>query len=213
MYIYKNGNRQITTNFTEDEFFSKSYNAPVFHFLDDNLINAVQWLRSYLGQPIKINSTYRTKEDNPGVTNSQHLTGKAIDFKTDNLQLIVNDIAEKGVIFQKLFNQFGIRGFGLYNNFIHIDTRTTGGKQQYNGINYAFWNERTIISKIFPIASDEDGIQDSPNISGLFAFVGVPVPLHQSLFYALLLVVLCVLALLLYHYRKQIKKYAVQLGK
>jgi len=140
--IYKGGTRQITTNFNEAELYSGSFNAPDSHFLDDNVINAVQCLRNWSMSPIEIVSTFRTPEHNAtllgSATNSQHLIGRAIDFKWVNPE--VHDVMMKRLreamvcpddpdnfidsesIGNCLWNN-QIRGIGFYETFMHIDTR------------------------------------------------------------------------------------------
>ena len=127
--ITKGDTSYISANFTAAELYSKSPDAPNSHYLSDEVIKGAQIIRDWVGEPVYINSSYRTAAHNAsigGASNSQHLVGNALDlsFKTENAKnLVINDIATKGQLYQKLkFN--AIRGFGLYDNFVHIDSRT-----------------------------------------------------------------------------------------
>ncbi len=130
MQIHPNSNRQITDNFTEAELYSKSADASGSHFLDDNVIFGLQSIRSAYGIPIRVSSTYRTPLGNSlagGVSQSQHLISKAIDFQfinnnTENIQRFQADWNARKSIYHTL-RAFGINGIGFYTNFIHIDTR------------------------------------------------------------------------------------------
>ena len=79
MIIYPNSNRQITDNFTESELYSKSADASTSHYLDDDVIFALQIIRTNYNLPIRVTSTYRTPTANTlvgGVKNSRHLIKK-----------------------------------------------------------------------------------------------------------------------------------------
>jgi len=135
MQICKNSNKQLALNFMESEFYSGSFNAPDCHYLDTNLIKAVQIIRNYYGVPVAINSTFRTVEHNlsiGGASHSQHLTGHALDFTFSDktyLDLYYNEIVNKGELYYRL-KAIGINGLGMYDTFMHIDTRP----------NSAFWD-------------------------------------------------------------------------
>lgn len=130
MQIHPNSNRQITDNFTEAELYSKSADASRSHFLDDNVIFSLQTIRTYYGVPIRVSSTYRTPLGNTiagGVSRSQHLISKAIDFQfindnSENIQRLQADWNARKDIYHSL-RALGINGIGFYTNFVHIDTR------------------------------------------------------------------------------------------
>lgn len=75
---------------------------------------------------------------------STHVRKQALDFKfigsgADAVhQAYRHDIDSKSCVFIELVNM-GIRGFGGYNTFNHIDTRDTPGLHYYRGIHYAKW--------------------------------------------------------------------------
>lgn len=88
------------------------------------LAMAFELVRGLYNLPITILSAYRSPEHNKrigGAKNSQHLHGRALDLKPP-----------KGVKVEKFYHdirnnaeEFGIRGIGLYNTFVHIDIRPT----------------------------------------------------------------------------------------
>lgn len=93
-------------------------------------------LRSLYGKPIKINSSYRSPEYNAsvkGAKTSLHLQYNALDFTVDNkadLPFLYKTLVEWDAIHKFDFlPQPGSMGLGLYNTFIHIDTRATLGRK------------------------------------------------------------------------------------
>jgi len=144
MIITKNSNIQLTKNFNAKEFYSHCVDVLGSHYLDERLINAMQFIRDYYNVPVFITSSYRSVLCNTiagGALNSQHLKGLAIDFdfKNENIQKkYINDILNKASIYYSLLS-YGINGIGLYNGFNHIDTRDS---------NLQLWNESDIKKKV-----------------------------------------------------------------
>ncbi len=130
--ICKDGNAQITANFSEQELYSKSFDAPTCHFLSDKAIAGAQIIRDWAGVPVNITSTYRTEAGNTmigGSSTSRHLDGAAIDLDFGSnddriIQDFYDDIKCKGPLYRQL-TQAGVRGIGIYDSFIHIDERST----------------------------------------------------------------------------------------
>lgn len=89
------------------------------------LADELQKLRVKLGKPIVIHSGYRCKEHNEDVEGakfSQHLLGKAADFRVPEMDLnevyvIITRMIESGEMEQG--------GLHLYSSFIHYDIRGT----------------------------------------------------------------------------------------
>lgn len=101
-------------HFKSHEFACSCCGKPL---MDEHTINCLVNLREKEGKPIHINSAYRCEEHNKnigGKVNSYHCKGMAVDIRRDDRDI------EK---FKKLAEYCGFNGFGLYSNFIHIDTR------------------------------------------------------------------------------------------
>lgn len=121
----RDGNKKLSTNFKVKEFACLDGSDPIF--IDSDLVDVLQKIRSYFGRPITITSAYRTPARNKavgGTTYSQHLYGRAADIK-------VRGIAPKRVAeyAETLLKNKG--GIGTYSTFTHIDTRAT--KSRWNG--------------------------------------------------------------------------------
>lgn len=86
--------------------------------IDSGLVEKLELLRKRIGQPLIINSGYRTPEHNKaigGADNSLHMTGKAADIKKvpglgiDEMAILAGNI--------------GFDGIGKYKWGIHVDVR------------------------------------------------------------------------------------------
>lgn len=115
----KDGNSKLTQNFRVKEFACSDGSDPIF--IDTELVNVLQKIRTHFGKSITITSAYRTPPKNKAVggqTYSQHLYGKAADIK-------VKGVAPKKVAeyAEKLLSNKG--GIGTYGTFTHIDVRQT----------------------------------------------------------------------------------------
>lgn len=114
----KDGNKKLSTNFRVKEFACTDGSDPIF--IDSDLVNVLQKIRTHFGKSVTITSAYRTpgkNKDCGGETYSQHLYGKAADIK-------VNGIAPKKVstYAETLLKNTG--GIGTYSTFTHIDVRS-----------------------------------------------------------------------------------------
>lgn len=121
----KDGNKKLSTNFRVREFACTDGSDPIF--IDSDLVNVLQKIRTHFGKSVTINSAYRTPTKNKAVggqTYSQHLYGRAADIK-------VNGVSPKKVAqyAETLLKNKG--GIGIYSTFTHIDVRTT--KSRWNG--------------------------------------------------------------------------------
>tara|TARA_R110001632_G_scaffold4516_5_gene18910 strand:- start:2314 stop:3414 length:1101 start_codon:yes stop_codon:yes gene_type:complete len=125
--IKKGDNYFVTENFNISEFFSKCAGLNK-HRIDNKLIIFAQKLRDIYGSSILINSSYRyTKCNNAagGAKRSQHLAGRALDISFLSRlahETFINDVISKSYIIE-IIKKSGIKGIGLYNSHIHIDTR------------------------------------------------------------------------------------------
>lgn len=116
---------KLTKNFNREEFDCRDGTQvpaelmPNVQELADNL----QVLRDDIGEPIRVNSGYRTPAYNKkvgGVSNSQHTKAKAADITAKSFtpkQLAAR--IEKLIKEKKLW--FG--GVGVYPGFVHVDIR------------------------------------------------------------------------------------------
>lgn len=114
----KDGNKKLSTNFKVKEFACTDGSDPIF--IDSDLVNVLQKIRTHFGKSVTITSAYRTPTKNKAVggqTYSQHLYGRAADIK-------VKGIAPKKVAAyaEKLLPGKG--GIGTYSTFTHIDVRS-----------------------------------------------------------------------------------------
>lgn len=158
MLVHRGETGSITENFTEDELFNPK-NGLDAHPLSMDTVRAVQHVRSYFGLPIRVTSTYRNYvPSGSGVVNaaqrSPHMLAQAIDFqfidteKRPDLQVAIReDFASKGELWQQLW-AMGVRGFGVYDSFIHLDTVKSElyadfrskRTNTHEGQQYAYWN-------------------------------------------------------------------------
>ena len=119
------GNKKLSANFKVKEFACTDGSDPIF--IDTELVNILQKIRSHFGKSVTITSAYRTPGKNKAVGGqaySQHLYGKAADIK-------VKGIAPKTVAAyaEKLLPNKG--GIGTYSTFTHIDVRNV--KSRWKG--------------------------------------------------------------------------------
>ena len=130
---------KLTKNFNKKEFDCKcgcEMPSSVFYEIEE-LANELQTIRDRFNAPIQINSAYRCLSHNKaigGVSNSQHVLGKASDIVikgytpnevADQLEVMLED--------ECLF-PFHLGGIGKYNTFTHIDIRPKKAR----------WDNRTL---------------------------------------------------------------------
>ena len=115
----KDGNKKLSANFRVREFACSDGTDPIF--IDSELVEILQKIRTHFGRAVTITSAYRTPTHNAavdGTTYSQHLYGKAVDIK-------IGGVTPKKVAAyaETLLPNRG--GIGIYNTFTHIDVRQT----------------------------------------------------------------------------------------
>lgn len=119
----KDGSRQLTKNFKVREFACKDGADKVL--IDEALVSLLQQIRSYFGREVIINSAYRTVSHNQkvgGSSGSQHLLGKAADIR-------INGVAP--LLLAQYAEHLGAGGIGLYETFVHVDTRASKSRWDY----------------------------------------------------------------------------------
>lgn len=121
----KRMDQQLTKNFTLNEFKSNDgaeFPAEVVKNLRE-LAKNLQVIRNHFGKPIKINSGYRSPQHNKnigGVSNSQHVKGKAADFVISGYTPQQIAVELETLI---ALNKISQGGIGVYPNFVHYDIR------------------------------------------------------------------------------------------
>ncbi len=130
--LSKEGYKQLTPNFRVREFRCKDGSDPIF--VDGELVSILQKIREHFGKPLTITSGYRTPAHNKacgGAAYSQHLYGRAADFKIAGIAPdVVAAYAET-----LLPNRGGIGVYppkaGRATGWVHIDTRAS--KSRWRG--------------------------------------------------------------------------------
>ena len=116
----------LTKDFSRDEFKCKCGCGA--NYIDMRLVKGLQTLRDNLGKPVIINDATRCPKHNKevgGVTNSQHILGKAADIHVNGVSPeALADAAEKIPVFLN-------GGIGRYATFVHVDVR--GHKARWRG--------------------------------------------------------------------------------
>ena len=130
--LSKEGYKQLTPNFRVREFRCKDGSDPIF--VDEELVSILQKIREHFGKPLTITSGYRTPAHNKacgGAAYSQHLYGRAADFK-------IAGIAPDVVAAYAETLLPGRGGIGVYppkagraEGWVHIDTRAS--KSRWRG--------------------------------------------------------------------------------
>lgn len=117
--------KKLSANFSAGEFACADGSDEIR--IDEALVENLQKIRDHFGQPVTINSSYRTAAHNKkigGSPNSQHMLGTAADIVVKGVTpLTVAQYAEA----------LGMGGIGHYptgqGNFTHVDTRA--GKSRW----------------------------------------------------------------------------------
>ena len=116
---------QLTKNFNLNEFRCKDGTQVPENLLSNiqNLAQQLQVIRDHLGEPVYINSGYRTPSYNKkigGVNESQHVNAKAADIKVKG-----KSPKQLAVEIEKLITEGKVKigGIGIYPSFVHVDTR------------------------------------------------------------------------------------------
>ena len=116
--VYEKGDEaKLAANFRASEFDCQGSGCCTTTPIDEKLVEYLQQIRTYFGKPVYV-TAYRCQAYNAKVANaapnSYHLYGMAADFHIDGVA--PEEIA-------KYAESIGIKGIGLYDTFVHIDTR------------------------------------------------------------------------------------------
>lgn len=124
----KHGNNSISKNFKIKEFASKDGADKIL--IDLVLVEQLQRIRDHFNSPVNINSGYRSASHNKnvgGVKNSYHTQGRACDIRVSGVTPV--EVA-------RYAESIGVHGIGLYDNFVHVDTRDSKYFYRYKNGNY-----------------------------------------------------------------------------
>lgn len=115
---YKKGDStKVAPNFKAREFDCQGTGCCSTTPIDEKLVDYLQQIRTHFGKPVYL-TAYRCKNHNActpnAATNSYHIYGRAADFHIDGVS--PEEIA-------KYAESIGVKGIGLYDDFVHIDTR------------------------------------------------------------------------------------------
>jgi len=116
---------KLTENFTREEFDCKDGTKVPVELMPNiqKLAGQLQILRDNLGESIHINSGYRTPAYNKrigGVSNSQHVLGKAADITCKS-----KTPKQLAAVIEKMIGNGSLKigGLGVYPGFVHVDIR------------------------------------------------------------------------------------------
>lgn len=113
--------------FCPDEMVCKCCGEVPDDGISEVLLQKLDWLRDFIGEPIHITCMYRCPQHNEevgGVPNSQHVAGTAADIWCEGLS--VGQLADAA-------EQVGFDGVGRYyaDEFVHVDCRDGGKSPAY----------------------------------------------------------------------------------
>ena len=142
---YKKGdNQKIATNFRAREFDCQGTGCCSTTPIDEKLVEYLQQIRDHFGKPVHL-TAYRCRTHNAktpnAASNSYHLYGQAADFHIDGVATA--EIA-------KYAESIGVKGIGLYDTFVHIDTRES------KSFWYSHAQERRTTFGGAPVAAQEE---------------------------------------------------------
>ncbi len=134
MVIHKDSSEMVSKNFSHKEIYQASRGQDESFEFSDVCINAIQYIRDYFDEPIRITSTRRSKNQNAligGSSLSQHITGNAIDWvfakdRDKNHEKFYREIISGSNFLLHLLG-LGVLGIGIYKSsdqsgiFCHLD--------------------------------------------------------------------------------------------
>lgn len=117
---YKKGSdTKLSKNFSVYEFSCNGKGCCDETPIDDQLVDYLQQIRDHFNAPVSIPCGHRCEKHNAetpnAATKSRHIYGQAADIHVAGVKPI--DVA-------RFAEKIGVKGIGLYDTFVHIDTRT-----------------------------------------------------------------------------------------
>lgn len=109
--------KKLNEYFNSNEFDCQGNGCCSETLINEKLVEYLRDIRKHFNAPITITSAYRCTKHNRnvgGATGSRHTKGDAAD-------IVVKGVAPLKVA--QYAESIGIKGIGLYSNFVHIDTR------------------------------------------------------------------------------------------
>ena len=119
--IYKkDSDTRLSENFCVYEFSCNGKGCCTETPIDEQLVKYLQQIRDHFGARVIIISAHRCEKHNAATPNaakkSKHIYGQAADFTVEGVPTI--EVA-------RYAESIGVKGIGHYDDFVHIDTRTT----------------------------------------------------------------------------------------
>lgn len=135
VYSFKyDGNVKLSTHFKLNEFRCKDLSDVVF--IDYDLVELLERIRSDFNSPLIINSGYRTvsynKKIDDSASYSKHCMGLAADIAVNGYSAL--EVAKSAN--ENLINTGGVI---LYKNFVHVDTRYNMYRYSKDPNNLDWW--------------------------------------------------------------------------
>lgn len=117
---YKKGaDTKLSENFRVYEFSCNGSGCCTETMIDDQLVKYLQMIRDHFKAKVTLACGHRCEKHNAEVPNaatkSRHIYGMAADIHVDGVEPI--EVA-------RYAESIGVKGIGLYDTFVHIDTRT-----------------------------------------------------------------------------------------
>lgn len=126
------------TEFVPKEVYSVLGNDSV-HLLDNRLFVIIQVIRNEIGAPITINNWFEGGRFNEsglrvyntltGAERSKHKLGQAMDAKWDYSKMSIEQVINYIDANKHLFLALRLGAIGIYEGFIHLDTREIDGDE------------------------------------------------------------------------------------
>ena len=132
--LARDGNKTLSKNFHVREFKCNDGSDPIF--IDSELVELLQKIRDHFGQPVHINSAYRTAAYNlskkvGGAKFSQHQYGKAADIYIQGVSIYVM----AAYVETLMPNKGGVGTYPIKAGvrdcaFVHVDVRAAKSRWQ-----------------------------------------------------------------------------------